>query len=243
LLPMLSGFAAVQALDLFDALPDVFLFVKNRESRFVKFNKAWLAMHGCATAADALSKTDYDYHPPALAAQYVAEDERVMRLGQPLRDQAWLVLDHTGMPRWYLCTKIPLFAADGTVSGLAGVLRPFDHAGNAPDEYRRLTPAMEYVLEHYRRPISVADLARRAELSASQLQREFRRLFGMSVGDYLLRLRLLMAQRQLRETADAIGQIAADCGFYDQSHFTRAFKAHAGLAPQQYRRRGGPPRE
>ena len=243
LLPMLSGFAAVQALDLFDALPDVFLFVKNRESRFVKFNKAWLTMHGCATAADALGKTDYDYHPPALAAQYVAEDERVMRSGKPLCDQAWLVSDHTGMPRWYLCTKMPLFDADGTVSGLAGVLRPFDHAGNAPDEYRRLTPAMEYVLEHYRRPISVADLARRAELSASQLQREFRRLFGMSVGDYLLRLRLLMAQRRLRETADAIGQIAADCGFYDQSHFTRAFKAHTGLAPQQYRRRGGPPRE
>ena len=243
LLPMLSGFAAVQALDLFDALPDVFLFVKNRESRFVKFNKAWLTMHGCATAADALGKTDYDYHPPALAAQYVAEDERVMRSGKPLCDQAWLVSDHTGMPRWYLCTKIPLFDADGTVSGLAGVLRPFDHAGNAPDEYRRLTPAMEYVLEHYRRPISVADLARRAELSASQLQREFRRLFGMSVGDYVLRLRLLMAQRRLRETADAIGQIAADCGFYDQSHFTRAFKAHTGLAPQQYRRRGGPPRE
>jgi len=65
----------------------------------------------------------------------------------------------------------------------------------------------------------------------------------MSVGDYVLRLRLLMAQRRLRETADAIGRIATDCGFYDQSHFTRAFKAHTGLAPQQYRRRGGPPRE
>ena len=243
LLPMLSGFAAVQVLDLFDALPDVFLFVKNRESRFVKFKKAWLTMHGCATAAEALGKTDYDYHPPALAAQYVAEDERVMRSGKPLCDQAWLVPDHTGMPRWYLCTKIPLFDADGAVSGLAGVLRPFDHAGNAPDEYRRLTPAMEYVLAHYRRPISVADLARRAELSASQLQREFRRLFGMSVGDYVLRLRLLMAQRRLRDSADSIGRIAADCGFYDQSHFTRAFKAHTGLAPQQYRRRGGPPRE
>ena len=114
LLPMLSGFAAVQVLDLFDALPDVFLFVKNRESRFVKFNKAWLSMHGCATAADALGKTDYDYHPPALATQYVAEDERVMRSGKPLCDQAWLVPDHTGMPRWYLCTKIPLFDADGT---------------------------------------------------------------------------------------------------------------------------------
>jgi AraC-like DNA-binding protein len=237
LLPVLSGFAAVQVLDLFDALPDVFLFVKNRESRFVKFNKAWLTMHGCATAADALGKTDYDYHPPALAAQYVAEDERVMRSGKPLCDQAWLVPDHTGMPRWYLCTKMPLFDADGTVSGLAGVLRPFDHAGNAPDEYRRLTPAMEYVLEHYRRPISVADLARRAELSASQLQREFRRLFNISPGDYILYTRLTVARRQLEQTNEPIGRIASNCGFYDQAHFTRAFRRHAGLPPQQYRQR------
>jgi transcriptional regulator GlxA family with amidase domain len=136
---------------------------------------------------------------------------------------------------------LPLFAADGTVTGLAGVLRPFDHAGNAPDEYQRLTPALEYALAHYRQRISVEDLAGRVGLSASQLQREFRRLFGMSVGDYLLRLRILMAQRRLRETADAIGRIATDCGFYDQSHFTRAFKAHTGLPPQQFRRLGGRP--
>jgi AraC-like DNA-binding protein len=179
---------AEQTLALFDALPDVYLFVKDRQSRFTRVN------------------------------------------------DAWLVCDQTGMPRWYLCTKLPLFAADGAVSGLAGVLRLFDHAGNAPDEYRRLTPVLEYVIAHYRQRISVEDLAGRAGLSGSQLQREFRRLFGMRVGDYLLRLRILMAQRRLRETADAIGRIATDCGFYDQSHFTRAFKAHTGLPPQQYRR-------
>jgi AraC-like DNA-binding protein len=236
-----SASEAEQTLALFDALPDVYLFVKDRQSRFTRVNDAWLALHGCGSLRDAIGKTDHDYHPPALAAQYVAEDERVMRSQKPLRDQAWLVCDQTGMPRWYVCTKLPLFAADGTVTGLAGVLRPFDHAGNAPDEYQRLTPALEYALAHYRQRISVEDLAGRAGLSASQLQREFRRLFGMSVGDYLLRLRILMAQRRLRETADAIGRIATDCGFYDQSHFTRAFKTHTGLPPQQYRRLGGRP--
>jgi len=82
----------------------------------------------------------------------------------------------------------------------------------------------------------VGDLARRAGLSASQLQREFRRLFGMTVGDYVLRLRLLMAQRRLRLTTDAAGRIAIDCGFYDQAHFTRAFKRHTGQTPLEYRR-------
>jgi AraC-like DNA-binding protein len=227
---------AEQTLALFDALPDVYLFVKDRQSRFTRVNDAFLSLHGCGSLTEVLGKTDHDYQPPALAAAYVAEDEWVMRSGKPLRDQVWLVCDQSGMPRWYLCTKVPLFASDGTVSGLAGMLRPFDHAGNAPDEYRRLTPALEHVLAHYRRRIGVKELAGRAGLSASHLQREFRRLFGMTVGDYVLRLRLLMGQRRLRQTADAIGRIAVECGFYDQAHFTRAFKKHTGQTPQRYRR-------
>lgn len=232
-----ADFAADQVLALFDALPEVQLFVKDRLSRFVQVNEAWLSLHGCHSAAEAIGKTDHDFHPPALADQYVAEDQRVMRSGRALRDQPWLVADHTGMPQWYLCTKLPLFDPSGRVSGVAGILQPFGHAGHAPEEYRRLTPALEYVVANYRRPLTVGDLARRAGLSPSQLQREFRRLFGMTVGDYVLRLRLLMARRRLRATTDAVGRIAADCGFYDQAHFTRAFKKHTGQTPLDYRRR------
>ena len=226
---------ADQLLALFDDLPDVYLFVKDRQSRFVKGSRAWLALHGCRTPADIAGKTDADFHPSALAAQYVAEDRRVMKSGRPLHDQAWLVRDHAGMPRWYLCTKIPLFDARGVVTGLAGILRPFDRAGNAPDEYRRLTPVMEHVTTHYGRRITLADLARLADLSVSQLHREFRRLFNISPGDYILWTRLIMARRRLEESTDPIGRIARDCGFYDQSHFTRAFKQHTGLPPLEYR--------
>ena len=237
-LPPSPSSSADQVLALFDALPDVQLFVKDCESRFVRVNAAWLSLHGCRSAAEALGRNDHDFHPAALAAQYVAEDQRVMRSGKPLQDQPWLVADHTGMPRWYICTKIPLVDAHGKISGIAGILRPFDQAGKAPDEYRRLTPVMEHVLRHCRESLAVGDLARRAGLSTSQLQREFRRLFGMTVGDYIVRLRLLMAGRRLRSTDDAVGRIAADCGFYDQAHFTRAFKKHTGQTPLDYRRDG-----
>jgi AraC-like DNA-binding protein len=228
---------AEQVLRLFDELPDVFLFVKDRQSRFVAGNAAWLAMHGCRTIAHIEGKTDADFHPPALAAQYVAEDRQVMKSARPLCDQSWLVPDRTGMPRWFLCTKIPLFDPRGRVSGLAGIMKPFDQAGNAPEEYRRLTPALEHVIEHYGRPIACTDLARKAGLSVSQLQREFRRLFNISPGDYILWTRLMMARRRLEQTTDPIGRIAAECGFYDQAHFTRAFRLHAGLPPGHYRSR------
>jgi PAS domain S-box-containing protein len=228
---------AEQALALFDALPDVVLFMKDRRSRFTRVNRAFLAMHGCQSMAEVIGRNDHDFHPPALAAQYVAEDERVMRSGRPMREQVWLVPDHTGLPAWYRCTKLPLVDAAGRVSGLAGILRPFVHAGKAPDEYCRLTPALQMVAGEYHRPIRVSELARACGLSISHLQREFRRLFGMSPSDYVLRTRLLLARRMLDQSTASVGEVAVTCGFYDQSHFTKAFKAHTGLPPQAYRQR------
>lgn len=227
---------AEQIIGLFDALPDVHLFVKDRQSRFTRANAAWLQLHGCRSEAEAIGKSDFDFHPPALASQYVAEDARVMESREPLVDQAWLVGDYRGTPQWFLCTKLPLFAAsDGSVAGIAGILRPFDQAGNAPAEYKRLTPVIEHVAQHYGRRIAVADLARLAGLSASQLQREFRRLFGISVADYVARIRLVTACRRLRNSDTAIGQVARDCGFHDQAHFTKAFRHYAGQTPRRYR--------
>jgi AraC-like DNA-binding protein len=187
-----------------------------------------------------VGKTDFDFNPPALAAQYVEEDRRVMKSGRPLIDQVWLVQSADGMPRWYLSSKYPLFNDEGEVIGLAGVMRPYDQAGESPGEYQRLTAVCEYVLTHYSEAISVSDLAELAHLSVSQLQREFRRLFGMTPSDYLLRVRLLMARRKLEETLLSAGRIALECGFYDQSHFNRAFRAATGLSPLAYRRRFTP---
>ncbi|HAV65179.1 MAG TPA: AraC family transcriptional regulator [Verrucomicrobiales bacterium] len=239
--PAESFFASLgewrQLLQLFDHLPRVYLFMKDRQGRFMKANRSELALHGLKTEAEMIGRTDYDFHPPAMAAQYVEEDVRVMKSGRPLCDQVWLVMGHDKLPRWYLCTKIPLRDRQGRSMGIAGVMRPFDHSGPSPSQYGRLTPVMEHVLAHYGQRIEASDLAKLAHLSVSQFQREFRRLFSMSAGDYLLKVRLLMARRRLEEGGDPVGQIALDCGFYDQSHFNRAFRAQMGMPPLDYRRR------
>ena len=224
-------------LELFEYLPRVYLFVKDLDGRFVKVNRPMLLLHGCREEADMLGRTDFDFHPPALATQYVDEDRRVMDSRKPLCDQVWLVMGHDRMPRWYLSTKIPLLGRNGKPVGLAGVLRPYDHAGPSPAHYSRMTQVMEYVVAHYGEKMPLSLLAALAHLSVSQFQREFGRLYGMSPGEYLLKVRLLMARRALEEGNAAVGAIALECGFYDQSHFNRAFRAQLGIPPLEYRRR------
>jgi AraC-like DNA-binding protein len=56
------------------------------------------------------------------------------------------------------------------------------------------------------------------------------------VGEYVRRLRLDWATAQLAATDTPLAVLAAEAGFADQSHFTRAFKGYAGLTPGKYRR-------
>ena len=232
-----EGSKTAQLIQLFEYLPRAYVYFKDVDGAFVYGNKSWMQLHGCLHQEDFIGKTDFDFHPPAMAAQYVDEDQRVMENGEVLPDQVWLVRGIDYMPRWYVSTKLPLVDENNVLVGVGGIMRPYEHAGSAPSDYHRLTPVMEHVLAHHRERLTVAELAGIANLSVSQLQREFRRLFNMSPGDYLIRVRLLVARRQLEETHLPVGEIALDCGFYDQSHFNRAFRQQVGLTPRAYRKR------
>ena len=64
---------------------------------------------------------------------------------------------------------------------------------------------------------------------------KFRRHYGASVGEYVRRLRLKTACRELSHSDAPLSDIAAGVGFYDQSHFTNACKRLTGMTPAQYR--------
>lgn len=223
--------------ELFDLVPEIFFFVKDRDHRFLRVNRALWEKHDCTGPEGMIGLTDWDFHPPALAGQYIAEDRRVMETGEPVTDQLWLVPGADGLPQWYLSSKIPTRDEAGFIIGVAGVMRPHDRAGAAPAEYARLTPAIDHVLQNHGGRVTADELAALAHLSVSQFQREFRRVFGMSPGDYLLEVRLQSARRRLERTNEPLSAVALECGFHDQSHFTKRFKAATGLRPLEYRRR------
>ncbi len=225
---------------LFDDLPEVYFFAKNREHRYIAANRALWLLHGCRSESDMLGRTDHDFHPRQLADLYVHEDEVVLRQGQPLRNQMWLVPGADGLPRWYRSTKTSIVAADGiTAAGIAGVMRPHDQSGDLTLEENRLLAACHYVLEGYSGSVSVEEMARCVKLSVSQLQREFKRLFRTTPRDYIAFVRLQAARHRLERTSDSVGRIALACGFYDQSFLTKRFRAALGMTPLEYRRRFG----
>ena len=77
--------------------------------------------------------------------------------------------------------------------------------------------------------------ARELRCSHTLLAREFRRRFGCSIGDYVRRLRIEFACRELAISDVPLYEIAFAAGFSDHSHFARTFKRATGMTPGAYR--------
>jgi AraC family transcriptional regulator len=100
-----------------------------------------------------------------------------------------------------------------------------------------LERARDLVESLYTTGLTLAIVAREVEVSDTRLARAWRRAFGSSIGERVRSLRIERAERDLRTTDDPISEIAARCGFYDQSHFTNAFRRARGLSPARFRLR------
>ena len=103
-----------------DNVPDL-IYVKDRAGRFVTANAALLSLLKLDRAEDLIGKTDYDFSPPDLACNYVADDQIVMRSGEPLLDREESHRSETGEPICLLTTKVPLENEDGIVNGVVGI--------------------------------------------------------------------------------------------------------------------------
>jgi AraC family transcriptional regulator len=83
---------------------------------------------------------------------------------------------------------------------------------------------------------SVSALAAELGVNRVLLHRAFKRAYGQSPRAGVTGNRLAAAAKLLTGSDETIATIAAECGYYDQSHFCRQFKAFAGMSPSGYRR-------
>ena len=85
-------------------------------------------------------------------------------------------------------------------------------------------------------PIALKDVATDCGISVGHFNRAFRRSTGYSPHQWLIRYRIQRAKNLLQETSSSLIAIALECGFSDQSHFTRMFMRHVGETPGRWRR-------
>jgi PAS domain S-box-containing protein len=225
---------------LFDYLPETYFYAKNIRGQFVMVNHALSKMLGVAGPEEMIGKTDHDFSPHNLADQYVAEDHRVLQTRQPVTDQAWLIPDHLGRLKWYLSSKIPLYAKDGEAIGIAGVMRDVEKATDLLAPYKEMQPVLTVLLTRYDEKLDFRQLADMAFLSISQFDRKFKSVFHLTPQQFLLRVRLKSACQMLTSTDRSIAHVALRAGFYDQSYFTKHFFRQMGMTPTAFRRKYRP---
>lgn len=107
---------------LIDSAPD-FIYVKDYEHRFVLGNLALARARGAISPEELVGKTDFDYFPPELAAQFHAEEDEVLRTGIPLIDYQQSSRGFAGGFEWASSNKVPMRNLKGELLGLVGITR------------------------------------------------------------------------------------------------------------------------
>lgn len=108
-----------------------------------------------------------------------------------------------------------------------------DYRGGLP--IARLRKVEDYVHAHLAENISVETLAELSELSPFHFSRVFKEATGMTPLKFVIRERMLRAQRLIRETSRSLIEIGLEVGYTSPSHFAQVFRRTVGMAPNKFR--------
>jgi AraC-like DNA-binding protein len=101
----------------------------------------------------------------------------------------------------------------------------------------KLKQVHEYLEEHYDEKINLEDLSSRFFISKFHLSREYKKIYGTTIGNDLTSKRISHAKSMLRFSNDSIENIALSCGFQDAGYFIKVFKKAENMTPLEYRKK------
>lgn len=221
---------------LMDSLPDACFNMKDLRGRLMVLNRRNCEVCSLASEYEAVGRRSDEIFPSGFAKDYYDREARVIATGQPvLNDVATHATDLSS--DLMISNVVLLRDVRGRPVGTANLYRLESGAKAMPDWHGDMKAVTAYVNQHYAEDIRVSDLARMTPYREVKFIRLFKSVIGVTPGQYILRTRLNAARRLLETTAKALGDIAADTGFFDQSHFTRHFRRSFGVTPSAYRRR------
>ena len=231
-----AGVNAEAFAELFDLSDDLGFYIKDREGRIIWLNRRNREICNIRDEWDAIGMKSSDLFPSDKAASYMETDREVLKSKCPVRG---VVSKYPAddSRRFELRDVFPLKNASGRVIGTVCAYRLTAETDSVADRYRNVRTISDYIQDHYSETLTISSLAARAGMSESSFVRAFHAVFSLSPGRYITITRLNAARRLLEDSDSLLSEIALECGFCDQSHFCRVFKAMRGLTPGEYRRR------
>lgn len=136
--------------NIIDHLPDL-IYAKDRQGRYILGNPAHAHHLGLPSEADVLGQTVHDLFPKEIADVLNADDLQVLHTGGRILNREEELPTPSGELRWMHTTKVPLRAADGTISGVVGITHDIHDRRRIADELRRANKELESALESIRK--------------------------------------------------------------------------------------------
>ena len=100
---------------------------------------------------------------------------------------------------------------------------------------RRIEKAIEYMNQGFKKPITLTEVSKLANMTDVSFSRFFKARTGITFMDSLLEMRLGHASRLLIDTTQSVAEVAYNCGFNNISNFNRLFKKKKSCTPKEFR--------
>jgi len=222
----------------FDDLPNVSFFIKDRAGCYLAVNRTLVERCALSEKARMVGKRPSDFYPAALAGSYERQDRRVLESGKPVLDQLELHLYPNRSRGWCLTSKYPVIDRHtGKIAALVGISRDVEDSASraASHGLPELAQAIEMLQARLQNPPEMAELAKLCGLSTVRFTRLVQRVFHLTPRQLAMKVRLDEALHLLATTDRALSDIALETGFCDQSAFTRHFRRMTGVPPGIFR--------
>ena len=221
---------------IFEHLPEVFFFVKDRQSRLMAGSNNMVQRLGLKREADLVGKGDEEFFDVHLVQAFRRDDELVFRTGKPLINRLELWYDEHRNHAWFLTTKTPLRGKGGDIVGLMGITRR-DESSHNYHPAGVVAKIVDYLNKNPTQALSTADLARTFFMSERTLHRKIHESLGISPYELVIRIRIQKAAEALVKSNAKVIDVAIEHGFCDPSSFTQHFRKRIGITPSQFRKR------
>lgn len=221
--------------ELVEGIPQVMASAKDVDGRYVFVNDGFCDRVGLP-ADRIVGRRVHDFFPVEMADSYAAQDAEVVTSGKPLRGQLELIVRADGSLGWYVTNKSALRGLPGDEDVVGVAVLSIDLQSQVNSAHAGLASVIAAVRRDIHHGWRVDEMAQIAGLSSTQLERLCRRTLGIPPQKLLQRLRLEHAVHLISTTTMSMGDISAECGFYDQASFTRQFRSVLGLTPGAYRK-------